>query len=356
MRIGALARVRMVHPLRKEPPVQGHRPAMVLCDAFKPFHERGIKTPGHIHGGRRKTLHDFDDGTRQRPRRAHMLLQRLQQRLALVHAADRVELRPGHAVRRCVHVVGNHYRGLRAHRLIQDAELPQKRLLLHELVAAEQCRLIEVPQQHAPAASLLELHQVLLHGQALAVLPTAIPAGHHLQHTQSRHQRCSRLWRLAHHLLAHLSHPLACGGPSGVDPRDVPPGSLHELRRHDAVVHPEHEHQHVVVDGLLHLPLRVCRRLQTQAHHPKCRAQALHILLLDQALQCRRQDCGLPQGQAALRRQAPFEDALSLAVSMTSEHCHWRCLVPSLAAIHQALHEPSMPLNEGAVQQVADAG
>mmetsp|Transcript_114015 Transcript_114015/g.317180 ORF Transcript_114015/g.317180 Transcript_114015/m.317180 type:complete len:305 (+) Transcript_114015:166-1080(+) len=230
MRKGTLARVGMVHPLGEEPPMKRHPPSMPLRNLLQALSQRGVQLPRRIHARRGQPLHQLHDLGGQSIRRADAPLQGLQKGFALVDATHRVELRAREAIRGPIHVVRDDHARLRRNRLVQDAMLSQVLLRLCVLEASIQRRTVEVLQEHTPRPAMLVLHQVLLQGDALPVLPSPVPVRHLLQHLCRRRERRARLGVRAHHLLAHLPHPLLGLAPSGVDRLDVRPSPGDHLR------------------------------------------------------------------------------------------------------------------------------
>mmetsp|Transcript_25285 Transcript_25285/g.71311 ORF Transcript_25285/g.71311 Transcript_25285/m.71311 type:complete len:568 (-) Transcript_25285:64-1767(-) len=163
----ALARERVVEPLREEPAVHGDLPAVGAGDALQLLLERPVEphglvlVAGHVPQYAQDVL-GLRDG------RAHRRLDLAEDRLTLVHAADQV-VRPGHdAVRRPLQVVGDDQllpKPLR--RLVQGAELPQVGLGLAEAPLAVEVGPVEVGEAHAAGPPPVHLHQTALYRLAL---------------------------------------------------------------------------------------------------------------------------------------------------------------------------------------------
>mmetsp|Transcript_114017 Transcript_114017/g.317187 ORF Transcript_114017/g.317187 Transcript_114017/m.317187 type:complete len:393 (+) Transcript_114017:166-1344(+) len=318
MRKGTLARVGMVHPLGEEPPMKRHPPSMPLRNLLQALSQRGVQLPRRIHARRGQPLHQLHDLGGQSIRRADAPLQGLQKGFALVDATHRVELRAREAVRRAVHIIRDDDARLRRVRLVQDPVLPQVLLRLRVLEAAVQRGAVEVLEQHATGLAVLMLHQVLLQGDALAVLPTTVAVRHLLQHLRGRPEGRPSFRAGAHHLLTDLSHPLLRLVPCRVDPVDVLPSAPHQRWRHRRVVQPEHQHQHVGVDDLLHLVLRRGLLFGVQAEHAEGCMKPLQGLLVHEALECGGEHRCFVQAQA-LGAQTPLEDALGVAGMLREE-------------------------------------
>mmetsp|Transcript_4881 Transcript_4881/g.14229 ORF Transcript_4881/g.14229 Transcript_4881/m.14229 type:complete len:304 (+) Transcript_4881:70-981(+) len=175
VREGALAREGMVHPLGEETAMNRHLSTVPLGDLVKALQQWRRQCPRGVHRGRGQPLDELHDAARGRIRGADVLFQRLQQGLALVDAADGVELGARQTVRWAVDVVRDDDARLRRVRLVENAMIPQVLLGFGVLEAAIQSRAIEVLQENPARGAILMFHQVRLQRDALAILPSAVP-------------------------------------------------------------------------------------------------------------------------------------------------------------------------------------
>mmetsp|Transcript_89415 Transcript_89415/g.248349 ORF Transcript_89415/g.248349 Transcript_89415/m.248349 type:complete len:322 (-) Transcript_89415:514-1479(-) len=173
MGVGALAGVGVVHPLREEPPVQRHLPAMMLSHLREALDEPWRQRPICWHGGRWERAHELNDFLRRGGWAFELALQMPQKLLTLVDTADRIETRGRKAVRRAVDVVRDDDTRPRRLSVVDCAELAQ---VLHSLAelpfSAMECAGIEVGQTDtACAIGILERGKLALQIDALLALP-----------------------------------------------------------------------------------------------------------------------------------------------------------------------------------------
>mmetsp|Transcript_28063 Transcript_28063/g.79686 ORF Transcript_28063/g.79686 Transcript_28063/m.79686 type:complete len:202 (-) Transcript_28063:55-660(-) len=103
---------------------------------------------------------------------------------------------------------------------------------------------------------------------------------------------------------------------------------------------------------MLHIMLGRGLLFRIQPKHTKGRMQPLQRLLVHQALEGGGEDSHLVQTQAGAT-QAALEETLCRLTCMLREEGRWRRGVPCIATTHEALHEPTVPLHEDPVEQVA---
>mmetsp|Transcript_108436 Transcript_108436/g.280392 ORF Transcript_108436/g.280392 Transcript_108436/m.280392 type:complete len:285 (-) Transcript_108436:801-1655(-) len=170
VRKGALAREDVVEPLSKEPAVQRHHAAMRHRDLLQ------LPRQGALHMGRKVIVegrlrahvaHDRQDLAWLRCRRAHLVLDFLQEAFTIVGAANEVVLRGDDAIRRCLDIVRDDDLLAEPARLIQRAQIAEVGLGFPEAPLGIERRRIEPRQRHAASAMAVHRNQGGLHGDAL---------------------------------------------------------------------------------------------------------------------------------------------------------------------------------------------
>mmetsp|Transcript_69271 Transcript_69271/g.194248 ORF Transcript_69271/g.194248 Transcript_69271/m.194248 type:complete len:310 (-) Transcript_69271:284-1213(-) len=192
VRVGALPGEGEVHPLGEQAAVHRHAAAVLRGDLLEALDERCREHPGGRHRRGGELLDDLHDAAREGVGSGDGDLDGPQQRLALVDATHRVELRVCQAIRRRVDVVGDEDARLPRPRLVQGAEITKVLLRLGEHPLALQGRTIELLEGHASRATSLQRHQVMPHRMALAVLPQAVPLQGLLHDERGRREGCAR--------------------------------------------------------------------------------------------------------------------------------------------------------------------
>mmetsp|Transcript_7325 Transcript_7325/g.15500 ORF Transcript_7325/g.15500 Transcript_7325/m.15500 type:complete len:259 (+) Transcript_7325:326-1102(+) len=174
LRVRALVRVGVVHPLGEKPSVQGHLTVVLLGDEVQLLLQCGRDLAWSVDVGRRHVHHEVQQAMGRGGRSQHLSLQLVHQPFALVQAADGVVGGRCDAVRRTSHVVGNANMQVARAGLLQSPDLSKVLPGLREVVLRILRLGVEAAQGHQAIALQVQFHELALHLLTLQVLPFAI--------------------------------------------------------------------------------------------------------------------------------------------------------------------------------------
>mmetsp|Transcript_82415 Transcript_82415/g.191436 ORF Transcript_82415/g.191436 Transcript_82415/m.191436 type:complete len:318 (+) Transcript_82415:396-1349(+) len=185
MRIRALPRVGVMHPLRKQASVQRYFTAMHRCDVVEPLYEHWGQVLRSIDGVRGQLGNKVTQALGGRSWCCHLTFQVPHEVLALVPTAHSVQTRSRQAVGPRAQVVGQDDGRPQLIRFIQRTQSTEVLDLLVKLPVTVQALLVEVQQRHTARSRPFDGQKLTLQAAALAVVEgtkTLTQFVHHLDH------------------------------------------------------------------------------------------------------------------------------------------------------------------------------
>mmetsp|Transcript_78705 Transcript_78705/g.204470 ORF Transcript_78705/g.204470 Transcript_78705/m.204470 type:complete len:479 (+) Transcript_78705:58-1494(+) len=191
MRVRALIRVRMVHPLGEQPAMDVHFAAVQAGHLMQAV-EQGLRQVTRCRNcGRTQSLYKLCNTFRLRSGRSDVVFKVHHEIFALVAAANRIELRRFEAIRPRCHVVRNDNHRVAGIRLVKGTKCTEIVHLLRKAPMAVQALLVEVRKPNATSFAFVAVHaqQRELEILALHVVECAKPLSDLHGHPRGQRER-----------------------------------------------------------------------------------------------------------------------------------------------------------------------
>mmetsp|Transcript_103814 Transcript_103814/g.231861 ORF Transcript_103814/g.231861 Transcript_103814/m.231861 type:complete len:356 (+) Transcript_103814:609-1676(+) len=297
--VGALARVGVVHPLGKEAAMDGHLALVGLSDLGQAAQQRLGKLPWGRHRVRGQLGHEGGDALRGGLGCADARLDGAHEILALVAAADRVQVRRLQAIWPGHDVIGDDDLRVAWVGLVEGAQGAEVVRLLGEAPVAVERLLVELRQADASGPFALHVAERLLQALALEVIEGVVLLPN-LGGNAGGGVEVQTLLRAARHVRPlELFQPGFCLVPACVPASEdllllvsLSFGTCREVTRQE-VAHVE------AADNIVHL-VHASRASDRHPMEPIGCLQTPPGLLRDEVLEGRRQGCELVQICATL--------------------------------------------------------